>query len=326
MKQEIIVTGATVQLALKEAAEKLGVSEDKLNYEVIENEKAGFLGIGSTPAKLKITFLREGDTVAKEFIDTLLRGMEIDAVTEINVLKKSDRQISIMGDAAGVLIGHHGETLDALQYLANLAANKREEDESRDYVHITIDVENYRAKRETTLRSLARRMADRVKKYKKSVMLEPMLPNERRIIHSEIQTIDGVSTNSIGVDNNRRVVIYLESEGFSVPSRDRKSEKPPAKRIEKTERPQPSQSRRKAHPQPSKPDSPVYNDGDEQMSAEELSNLITTYSSKERTQREQPAKFKSFDDYIDSLIGGSEDNKKTDSAKTRNKQDDVNRT
>ena len=162
MKQEMIFTGKTVSSALEEAAEQLSIEADKLTYEVLEQEKAGFLGIGAVPAKIKVTYTRSGDVVAQKFIETLLSDMELDAKVELKVLKKSDRELNISGEAAGVLIGHHGDTLDALQYLANLAANKREEDESRDYVHITVDVENYRAKREETLRALAWRMAERV--------------------------------------------------------------------------------------------------------------------------------------------------------------------
>ena len=120
--------------------------------------------------------------------------------------------ITVTGEGAAILIGHHGETLDSLQYLANLAANKRVNGVKREFVKITVDVEGYRAKREETLRALARRMASKVQKYKKSVMLEPMNPYERRIIHSEIQNIAGVSTNSIGSENNRKIVIFLETE------------------------------------------------------------------------------------------------------------------
>ena len=115
-----------------------------------------------------------------------------------------DMVITVDGKEAGVLIGHHGDTLDALQYLANLAANRKEEGEKRDY----------RAKREDALRALARRKGAQVLKYKKSIMMEPMNPYERRIIHSEIQMMEGVSTNSIGAENNRRVVIFLEAEGM----------------------------------------------------------------------------------------------------------------
>ena len=133
--------------------------------------------------------------------------------------------ITVDGEAAGVLIGHHGDTLDALQYLANLAANRKEEGEKREYARITVDVESYRAKREEALRILARKKAHQVLKYKKSIMLEPMNPYERRIIHSEIQHMEGVATNSIGVENNRRIVIYLEEEGMptaGVPAKEGK--------------------------------------------------------------------------------------------------------
>ncbi len=114
-----------------------------------------------------------------------------------------------------MLIGHPGETLDALQYLAGLAANRREigengeKTEKSEYIKVALDIAGYREKREETLRGLARRQAERVLKYKRSVVLEPMNPYERRIIHSEIQGIEGVSTNSIGSENNRRVVIFL---------------------------------------------------------------------------------------------------------------------
>jgi spoIIIJ-associated protein len=119
-------------------------------------------------------------------------------------------EINIDGKDVGALIGHHGETLDSLQYLVNLAANQKTEGEKREFVKITIDIEGYRAKREEALRALARRMAAKVVKGKKSVMLEPMNPYERRIIHSEVQGIKGVSTNSIGSENNRRVVMFLD--------------------------------------------------------------------------------------------------------------------
>ena len=301
MKQELIFTGKTVELALLEAAEKLGTTKDKLTYEVIEVEKSGFLGLGATPAKIKVMGTVAGEIVAREFIDTLLANMEISAEVDVTTTRKSDRLISINGDEAGILIGHHGDTLEALQYLTNLAANKREEDESRDYVHITVDVENYRAKREATLRALARRMASKVQKNGKSVMLEPMSPYERRIIHSEIQAIEGVSTNSVGVDSGRRVVIYLESAGFSVPQR--KNEKPSRRGERRSDR---RRDFDKTQKKAEKPAAPLYDDG-EKLSAEELSDLISTYGTKEKSQREQPKKFKDFDEYINSLLGDSED-------------------
>ena len=157
----------------------------------------------------------ESEQTAYRFICKLVEDMELaDVTVAMHPGNNDDMVITVDGEAAGVLIGHHGDTLDALQYLANLAANRKEEGEKREYARITVDVESYRAKREEALRILARKKAHQVLKYKKSIMLEPMNPYERRIIHSEIQKMEGVSTNSIGVENNRRIVIYLEEEGM----------------------------------------------------------------------------------------------------------------
>ncbi|MBQ3507905.1 MAG: KH domain-containing protein [Clostridia bacterium] len=157
----------------------------------------------------------ESEQTAYRFICKLVEDMALENVTiAMHPGNNDDMVITVDGEAAGVLIGHHGDTLDALQYLANLAANRKEEGEKREYARITVDVESYRAKREDALRILARKKAHQVLKYKKSIMLEPMNPYERRIIHSEIQKMEGVSTNSIGVENNRRIVIYLEEEGM----------------------------------------------------------------------------------------------------------------
>ncbi len=157
----------------------------------------------------------ESEQTAYRFICKLVEDMELaDVTVAMHPGNNDDMVITVDGEAAGVLIGHHGDTLDALQYLANLAANRKEEGEKREYARITVDVESYPAKREEALRILARKKAHQVLKYKKSIMLEPMNPYERRIIHSEIQKMEGVSTNSIGVENNRRIVIFLEEEGM----------------------------------------------------------------------------------------------------------------
>ena len=157
----------------------------------------------------------ESEQTAYRFICKLVEDMALeDVAIGMHPGNNDDMVITVDGENAGVLIGHHGDTLDALQYLANLAANRKEEGEKREYARITVDVESYRAKREDALRILARKKAHQVLKYKKSIMLEPMNPYERRIIHSEIQHMEGVATNSIGVENNRRIVIYLEEEGM----------------------------------------------------------------------------------------------------------------
>ena len=210
MKREIITTGKTVEEAVASAAEQLGVSASAIEYTVIEEPKRGFLGLGSTPAKISASYTEKGEDLALNFVKTLVKDMGLNVNVELRDTDGDAKLIDITGDGAGILIGHHGDTLDSLQYLANLAANKKVDGEKRPFVKITIDAEGYRAKREQTLRELARKMADKVIKYKKSVMLEPMNPYERRIIHSEIQNIEGVSTNSIGSENNRKIVVYLE--------------------------------------------------------------------------------------------------------------------
>ncbi len=211
MKKELIVTGKTVEDARKKAAAQLGVAEEEMIVTVLEEGKKGFLGIGASDAKISVSYSEDGEDTALDFIRKLIDNMALEGLT---VAKKEgsngDVLITVDGDNAGVLIGHHGETLEAIQYLANLAANKKVAGEKREYVRVTVDVEGYRAKREASLRALARRMSAKVIKNKKSVMLEPMNPYERRIVHSEVQGIAGVSTNSIGSENNRRVVIFLD--------------------------------------------------------------------------------------------------------------------
>ena len=213
MKKEVIVSAKTVEEAVAKAVEELGApSAQEIEYTVLEEAKKGLFGIGAAPAKISASYTVGGEYLALDFIKKLVANMQLDLTVTLCDGDNDDKLINIDGENAGVLIGHHGDTLDSLQYLANLAANKKEEGVKREYVKITVDVEGYRAKREMTLRNLARRMADKVLKYKKSVMLEPMNPYERRIIHSEIQHIEGVSTNSIGSENNRKIVIYLEEK------------------------------------------------------------------------------------------------------------------
>lgn len=214
MKKETVVTAKTTEEALEKAAKEFEVSVDALEYTVLEEAKKGLFGIGSAPAKVKVTYVPDGLELALDFVKKLIANMQIEAEITVEDTDLGGKKINIVGDAAGVLIGHHGDTLDSLQHLVNLAANRTENKKVR-YSKISVDVEGYRAKREETLRALARRMADKVVKYKKSVMLEPMNPYERRIIHSELQSFKGVSTNSIGSENNRKVVIYLEEESDS---------------------------------------------------------------------------------------------------------------
>lgn len=213
MKKEVTVSAKSVEEAVAKAVTELGApSADKIEYTVLEDAKKGFLGIGATDARITASYVVGGEQEALAFIEKLIADMNIEAEITMTDGDNGEKRITVNGQSAAILIGHHGETLDSLQYLANLAANKRIDGKKGEYVKISVDVEGYRAKREETLRALARKMASRVIKYKKSVMLEPMNPYERRIIHSEIQGIEGVSTNSIGSENNRKVVIFLDGE------------------------------------------------------------------------------------------------------------------
>ncbi len=211
MKKELIVQGKTNELALADACTQLGVAAEDVEYVVLEEAKKGFLGIGATPVKLKVTYRMKPSEIAIEFVKKVIADMDIEAEVTSSINEDGDLCISITGENAGVLIGHHGDTMDSLQYLVNLASNRKESpDDDREYTRVVIDIENYRAKREETLRALARRMATKVLKYKKNFTLEPMSPQERRVIHSEIQHIEGVTTFSVGQEASRRVVIALE--------------------------------------------------------------------------------------------------------------------
>ena len=178
-----------------------------------------------TPAQPEEKRLREGVTQAEmdyalDFANTLLENMKLDAKAvpadangdeyiingEANVYPR----INIIGADTGILIGHHGETLDAIQYLVNLSALRKSKQKDGDYVKIVVDIEGYREKREETLRTLARRMAARAVKYKRNVFLEPMNAYERRIIHSELQSFENVSTHSVGADKDRKIIITYE--------------------------------------------------------------------------------------------------------------------
>ena len=159
--------------------------------------------------KLEPKNVADGEDMSFDFVKTVIADIGLSAEASLYTCEDGTRRIIIAGDDASTLIGHHGDTLDALQYLANLASARKNINGERDKSRVTIDIEGYRAKREETLRALARRMAAKALRNKRSVMLEPMSAYERRIIHSEIQNIEGVSTNSIGSDNNRKIVIFL---------------------------------------------------------------------------------------------------------------------
>jgi spoIIIJ-associated protein len=203
----IQVTGKTVDDALTEGLVKLGTTSDKVEYEVVEKGSAGFLGIGSKPAVIKIRKKSTLEDVIRGFLSDVFAAMNMEV--EILIHQEEDSQVvdvELKGDDMGVLIGKRGQTLDSLQYLTNLAVNRQ----SEEYVKIKLDTEDYRRRREETLVNLAKNIAYKVKRTKHPVSLEPMNPFERRVIHSALQNDKYVSTHSEGDEPYRHVVVTLK--------------------------------------------------------------------------------------------------------------------
>ena len=227
MIREIVVTAKTIDEAVKNGAEKLGVAVEKVQNEVLEQPKKGILGIGAQDAKVRVFFEVTPVDAAESFVRTVLTDMGVEGFElTVNTVNAEEIEISVAGGELGVAIGRHGDVLDALQYLTNLAANRVTD----SLVRVTVDVENYRSKREETLRALARRMAQKAIKSGRNVSLEPMNSYERRIIHSEVQEIEGVTTFSVGSDSDRRIVVSPEkkAQSKSGESKPRNSAKPAA--------------------------------------------------------------------------------------------------
>lgn len=164
----------------------------------------------------KINVTVQEKTIAMNFLKGFIQDIEFDCEVKGDLTPDANgfvsRLITIEGKDAPSLIGHRGEMLDSIQYLANLCLARKSEGDHKEYVKVVIDIENYRAKREQALRALARRMAEKAIKHQRNVVLEPMNPYERMIIHSEVQGIEGVSTHSVGYDENRKIVITVDKK------------------------------------------------------------------------------------------------------------------
>ena len=259
-KGSIRVSAKTVDDAITEALIQLGVTSDRLEYEVIEKGSSGFLGIGmkqaviearrkpepvaevkeetipveevkpsvvkeqvsepvqekqeekaeEEPARKKATELAEVSDEAikavEAFLNDTLKAMDMDVEIVSEVDSEGALSVEMKGSNMGILIGKRGQTLDALQYLANRVANKHQD----GYVRVKLDTENYRARREETLRHLAKNIAFKVKRTRRAVSLEPMNPYERRIIHAALQSDPHVTTHSEGEEPYRKVVVTLK--------------------------------------------------------------------------------------------------------------------
>ena len=254
MSESIEKTAKTVQQAINDALESLGVSEDEVVIEVLdEGESGGLLGIGRRPARVRVSladqeeltfpeddfeqeeqtepldseslsnddeepvyygddeFTDEPESLAEsetmDYIADILKGIGIHG--RISSYYQDDNlHIDVSGKDCGAAIGRHGETLDAIQYLSSLVANKH----SEDHLRVVVDIGRYRKRREQTLIGIAERTASKVSRSGRQYKLDPMKPSERRIIHSALQSFPGITTFSEGVDPDRYVVIAPDQQ------------------------------------------------------------------------------------------------------------------
>ncbi|MBQ6901696.1 MAG: protein jag [Oscillospiraceae bacterium] len=246
MANSIEICAKTIDSAIEKGLLELGVEREDVTVEVLENPKSGFLGIGSAPAKILMTVLGENGEVPKapekkekpkkeaapvkekkkasgkpaegdaaEFLTKVLGYICTDAHVEQKEGEEGTLSLEIVGEHLGGIIGRRGETLDALQHLTNLVVNRKSEGKTR----IMLDAENYRAKREESLEKFAQRAANQAIKYKRNKALEPMNAYERHIVHVALQDMENISTSSVGVEPNRRVVINYTGPDARPPRR-----------------------------------------------------------------------------------------------------------
>lgn len=204
--RSVIKVSKTVDEAIKEALIELNANKEDVKIEIIDEPSKGLFGlIGGKDAKVRVSVVYDPIEIADNFLSKVLSSMNISAV---NVVKREGDILivdikDISSTDMGILIGKRGNTLDAIQYLLSLVINKNKD----NYIKVVVDTEGYRAKREETLVRLANKMAEKARYVKRPIKLEPMNPYERRIIHSALQNIQGITTYSEGDEPYRRVVI-----------------------------------------------------------------------------------------------------------------------
>lgn len=200
-------SGKSVDEALTNALVSLGTTSDQIEYEVIDEGSNGIFGIGSKDAVIKVAKKSSPEDIVKNFLSEVFEKMNL----EVEIITKVDDiegyiEVELKGPEMGVLIGKRGQTLDSLQYLTNLALNRKND----NYMRVKIDTEDYRRRRKETLENLAKNVSYKVKKTRKNVSLEAMNPYERRIIHSALQNDKYVETHSEGEEPYRHVVVTLK--------------------------------------------------------------------------------------------------------------------
>lgn len=198
--------GKTLSDAITNASVSLGIASTDLEYKVVTEGSKGFLGFGAKPAIIEVEPKVSMDKRAYEFLEKLFKAMKVETEIKIMTDDAGNMDIELSGPDMGILIGKRGQTLDSIQYLTSLYVNK----ESESYIRVKIDTENYRERRKETLETLAKNIAYKVKRTRKSVYLEPMNPYERRIIHSALQNDKYVCTKSEGEEPYRKVVVMLK--------------------------------------------------------------------------------------------------------------------
>lgn len=195
--------GKTVEEAVEQALADLRIDRENAVIEVLEEPSKGLFGLlGHRPAKVRVSVKETPSLRARQFLEKIFRVMDLSVKMEI-MEKDNDLLINMSGSGLGVLIGRRGETLNALQYLVNLSVNKNQLKRSK----IILDVEGYRRRREQALERLALRLAEKAKRRGKNVVLEPMNPQERRIIHTALQGRNDIYTYSEGEEPYRKIVI-----------------------------------------------------------------------------------------------------------------------
>ena len=211
MYKSIEVSGKTEDEAIAAALQQLGLEREDVSVEIVERAKSGFFGIGGTPAVVKVSYACEESKTEKleSFLTGLFERMGVQAAIDIQEGEDNVLSVNLSGENMGALIGRRGETLDAIQHLANYAVNRGSEKRAR----INIDAENYRAKRAEALERLANKVAGKVMKYRRNMTLEPMNAYERHVIHTALQDYAGVTTYSTGTEPNRRIVVAYERGG-----------------------------------------------------------------------------------------------------------------
>ena len=202
------VTGRSVEEAIEIALERLGADRDQVEIDVVNPGKGGILGFGAEPALIRVSLNASSGNltaIAQLTVETLIRNMNADASIRVNTAESTDDresvQVEISGEDSGLLIGNRGETLKAIQFISSLLIRNKSEG------RVFIDVEGYRDRRNASIKALASKVAQRVISTGKAITLEPMTPNERRVVHMTLSENTSVETESTGGGNDRRVTI-----------------------------------------------------------------------------------------------------------------------